>query len=257
MGKTVLAAALTRDPDVQSGFPDGIFWLTLGQQPNLLGVMNQLASWLPDCDGPLTTEPAAQSAIRQALAGKRALLILDDVWHLDHAAALNLVSVPGWLLVTTRKREVLVGLAAQEFCVDVLSLPEALRMLADWAGVKDPALLPLQATDVAQACGRLPLALAMIGAMVQLRPTVWPDALEFLRSRELEEFRRAFTDYPYPDLLRAIAVSVDEPPPDDRERYLDLAVFPEDEPIPEGPLQVLWGLTPATTCACMDRLAVR
>jgi WD40 repeat protein len=257
VGKTVLAAALTRDPEVQRAFPDGIFWLTLGQQPNLLGVMNQLAGWLPDCDGALTTEPAAQSAIRQALAGKRALLILDDAWHLDHAAALNLVSAPGRLLVTTRKREVLVGLAAHEFRVDVLSLPEAVRMLADWAGVKDPALLPPQATDVAQECGRLPLALAMIGAMVQLRPTVWLDALEFLRSRDLEEFRRAFPDYPYPDLLRAIAVSVDELPPDDRERYLDLAVFPEDAPIPEGPLQVLWGLTPPKTRACMDRLTAR
>jgi hypothetical protein len=50
-------------------------------------------------------------------------------------------------------------------------------------------------------------------------------------------------------------VSVDELPPDDRERYLDLAVFPEDEPIPEGPLQVLWGVTPAKTRACLDRLA--
>ena len=257
VGKTVLAAALTRDPAVQCAFPDGILWVTVGQQPNLLAVMNQFAGWLPDCDGPLASEPEAQTAIRQALAGKRALLILDDVWHLDHAAALNLVSAPSRLLVTTRKRDVLVGLGAQEFCVGVLSLPEALRMLADWAGVKEAALLPPQATEVAQECGRLPLALAMIGAMVQLRPTAWPDALEFLRSRDLEEFRRAFPDYPYPDLLRAIAVGVDELPPDDRERYLDLAVFPEDEPIPEGPLQVLWGLTPAKTRACMDRLAAR
>ncbi|GAH05819.1 unnamed protein product, partial [marine sediment metagenome] len=93
--------------------------------------------------------------------------------------------------------------------------------------------------------------------MVQLRPTAWPDALELLRSRDLEEFRRAFPDYPYPDLLRAIAVSVDELPPAERERYLDLAVFPEDEPISEGPLQVLWDLTPAKTRACMDHLAAR
>ena len=77
----------------------------------------------------------------------------------------------------------------------------------------------------------------MIGAMVQLRPTAWPDALEFLRNRDLEEFRRAIPDHP--NLLRAIPVSVDELPPDNRERYLDLPVFPEDEPIPEGPLQVL------------------
>ena len=78
----------------------------------------------------------------------------------------------------------------------------------------------------------------MIGAMVHLRPTAWLDAMEFLRSRDLKEFRPAFPDYPH--LLRAIAGSVDELPPDDRERYLDLAVFPGDAPIPEGPLPVEW-----------------
>jgi hypothetical protein len=50
-----------------------------------------------------------------------------------------------------------------------------------------------------------------------------------------------------------IAVSVDEMPPDDRERYLDLAVFPEDTPIPESPLQVLWGLTPPEILADRPR----
>lgn len=71
--------------------------------------------------------------------------------------------------------------------------------------------------------------------------------------RDLEEFRRAFPDYP--SLLRAIAVSVDELPPHGSERYLDLAVFSEDAPIPEGPLQVLWNLTPVKTRACLDRPA--
>ena len=84
VGKTVLAAALTRDTAVRREFSHGIFWLTLGQQPKLLGVMNH-AGRLPVCDGPLTSKKAAHSAIRQALAGKRALLTLDEVWHLDEA----------------------------------------------------------------------------------------------------------------------------------------------------------------------------
>ncbi|GAG99823.1 unnamed protein product, partial [marine sediment metagenome] len=62
VGKTVLAAALTRDPFVQRAFPDGIFWLTVSQQPNLLGLLNQLAVWLPDCGGPFTSELEAQAA---------------------------------------------------------------------------------------------------------------------------------------------------------------------------------------------------
>lgn len=256
VGKTVLAAALTRDAAVQKAYPDGIFWLTVSAQPNFLSLLTELACSLSDCDELLTSATVAQTKLREALAGRRALLILDDVWHVDHAAALNVISAPGRLLVTTRNRAILEGLDAEEFCVDVLTPEAALRMLANWTHEPNPARLPAVAADVARECGYLPLALAMIGAMVK-RPTAWADALELLRGRDLEEFRRAFPDYPYPDLLRAIAVGVGELPADDRERYLDLAVFPEDQAIPEGPIQTLWGLTPAKARACMDRLVTR
>jgi WD40 repeat protein len=43
----------------------------------------------------------------------------------------------------------------------------------------------------------------------------------------------------------------------DRERYLDLAVFPEDQPIPEEALHVLWNLDEVDTRDCMTRLVAR
>ena len=257
VGKTVLAAALTRDASVHEAYPDGIFWLTVGAQPNVLNLLNDVAAWIPDCDQAMATETEAGAKLRKALAGKRALLILDDVWDLDHAAALRVVSRPGRLFVTTRNRDVLVGLGSVESSVDVLTAEAALRMLSNWVREPNPGQLPTQAADVARECGYLPLALAMIGAMFQLRPAAWADVLELLRGRDLGEFRRRFPDYPYPDLLKAIAVSVDDLPAEDRERYLDLAVFPEDEAIDEGALQVLWDLTPAKTRVCMDRLVAR
>ncbi|NEO67891.1 MAG: hypothetical protein F6J98_49155, partial [Moorea sp. SIO4G2] len=36
IGKSTLAAALAHDKEVQSHFTDGIFWATLGQQPDIL-----------------------------------------------------------------------------------------------------------------------------------------------------------------------------------------------------------------------------
>ena len=36
IGKTVLAAALAHDSEVRQAFPYGIYWLTIGQKPNLL-----------------------------------------------------------------------------------------------------------------------------------------------------------------------------------------------------------------------------
>ena len=35
-GKTVVAAAVARDPRVREAFPDGVFWVTLGQDADLL-----------------------------------------------------------------------------------------------------------------------------------------------------------------------------------------------------------------------------
>jgi apoptotic protease-activating factor 1-like protein len=129
--------------------------------------------------------------------------------------------------------------------------------LADWVGEKSPDKLPPEAAEVAKECGYLPLALAMIGTMIRLRPTAWKDALRRLKSADLEAIKRAFPGYPYPDLLRAIEVSVDGLESADRERYLDLTVFPEDQPIPEEALRVLWNLDDADTRDCMTHLVAR
>ena len=43
----------------------------------------------------------------------------------------------------------------------------------------------------------------------------------------------------------------------DRERYLDLAVFPEDQLIPEEALRALWNLDEVDTRDCMTRLVAR
>jgi hypothetical protein len=164
---------------------------------------------------------------------------------------------PSRLLITTRNAEVLVGIGAEEHRVDVLRLDAALKMLAQWVGEKSPDKLPLEAAEVAKACGDLPLGLAMIGAMIHLRPTAWKDALARFHRADLGAIKTTFPGYPYPDLLRAIEVSTDALEPADQERYLDLAVFPEDQPIPEGPLAILWKLDETDTRDCITLLVAR
>jgi len=118
-----------------------------------------------------------------------------------------------------------------------------------------------EVAEVAKECGYLPLALAMIGAMVRLdldaRPTAWRDALTRLRRADLEAIKRTFPGYPYPDLFRAIEVSVEALNDPEREHYLDLAVFPPDQPIPEAALCVRWGLDGIDVRDCMRHLVAR
>jgi hypothetical protein len=56
--------------------------------------------------------------------------------------------------------------------------------------------------------------------------------LESLNQKQGNNLQR---DYPYPDLKGLEST--------DRERYLDLALFPEDQPVPESALSVLWEAT--------------
>jgi hypothetical protein len=196
---------------VRQAFPDGLYWLTVGQKTALLGLQAELLQRLTGTKPTLSTEGDGKGALRQALAGRRILVILDDVWEVEQLQALAVTASPAGLLVTTRKQEVLVSIDAQEHPLRVLERPQSLRLLAEWTVKGEPDKLPPEAAEVAQECGDLPLALAMIGAMVRMdpRPTAWCDALGRLRRADLPAIKVKVPDYPYPDLLRAIEVSVE------------------------------------------------
>ena len=69
--------------------------------------------------------------------------------------------------------------------LDLLSRDEALKLLADWAGML-PDSMPLDASDIVDECGYLPLAVAMIGAMLKGKPLDrWENALKKFRSADL------------------------------------------------------------------------
>src|SRR5271166_5598704 len=87
IGKTVLASALAHDSEMRQAFSDGIYWLTIGQKPNLLDLQNQLLRQLTISKQTLTTEREAKDALREALEGRTALVVVDDAWTIDDADA--------------------------------------------------------------------------------------------------------------------------------------------------------------------------
>ena len=239
IGKSVLAAILAHDEDIRSVFPDGILWVTLGQQPALTLRQLDLAKMLGDSSQIFQDVQQSKVYLCELLANKACLLIIDDVWKTKDAQAFNILGQRCKMLITTRDSKVLEEVGAVNHQVNVLTVPESLALLALWAK-QHPETLPPEANQIVEECGKLPLALAMIGAMLKDKPDRWENVLYKLCNADLEKIKFNFPDYPYPNLLKAIQVSVEALEADLQKRYLDFAVFSEDTPIPEAVLQTFW-----------------
>jgi len=246
IGKTVLASALARDDEVRHAFPDGIYWLTLGQHSNVVARQSQLAHELSKQPEGFLDSQAGKARLEELLSEKRALVILDDVWSVADARAFDFRNIPTQLLFTTRDSRVVEAVGAAEIRVPLLSDVQARDVLASFSG-QAVETLPKEAADVIDAANGVPLALAMAGRLTQHRPEAWAEALRQLQNARLAAPRGREADFPYESVARAIEASVAAMQPDARELFFDLAVFPEDAPIPLQVLESFWaerGLTP-------------
>jgi hypothetical protein len=238
VGKSVLAMALARDYFVRRTFKDGVFWLTLGTAPRLFDVWTQLAGYLSYEGKSFKDAKEAQDFFEQATQGKEILLILDDVWQSDHAEAFLHLGENCRLFASSRQKDILSAIDAHTYAIGILSDTEAEALLKRVAKVD---VLPAQGNGIIQACGNLPLAIAMIGAMVQGKPaTYWQDALDALEEADLEGIAARFPEYPHANLFLALKVSIDALDADLRERYYDFAIFPDDVAIPEEVPLTFW-----------------
>jgi len=174
IGKSVLAAEVARDNEVRQAFPDGIFWLRIGRdihERDLLQIQSNLARSLGD-GSIFESWNEGKDNLRELLADKACLLILDDVWKARYAGAFDSLGPNCRMLITTRNSDIITDLGGTEHRLGLLKVDKARKLLADWAGY-DADFLPKEADEIVQECGGLPLALAMTGAMLQGKPDRW------------------------------------------------------------------------------------
>jgi WD40 repeat protein len=260
IGKSVLASALAHHPEVRRGFPDGVYWVTLGQQPAILELQKQLLHELGD-DSIFTGSEPGKQKLRDALSGRAALLILDDVWERSHAEAFNVVGARCRLLLTTRDVGLVTALAANEnhYQVQLPATAEAEVMLAAAAGLSGK--LPSEARAIIEECGRLPLALALCGGMMASGVS-GAHLLEALREHDLEYLStNAPAEDQHQNVWKAMDISVRAVPEDQRARFAELAVFASGAGAPETAVATLWqhtgSLSPRHTNKLLAELAAR
>ena len=245
VGKSVLAAAFSRATDTRRVFEDGIVWLTIGQKSDLLMNMKLLGLAFHDESGNYVNTETARNSLPKVLADKVCLIVLDDVWNIvDVTPFKNALGPRCRLLITTREGGLITALGAREHRLDVLNDAAAHQFLANWCGMEVDSLPP-EAVSVAEECGNLPFALAMCGAMAK-DETPWSDILEALQEADLTFIEKQFPNYPYPDMLKSLKVSLEllaRENPEAARYYHELVVFPVDETIPEVAVMTFWLFT--------------
>ena len=251
IGKSVLAIAVATDVRVRSRFPDGVYWVTVGERPDLLALQLDLLARLGVRSDARTTAEAVE-ALGMTLAEKRVLLVVDDVWSDAAARAFRVIGPRGRLLYTSRDHSVISAAGAVTRQIDVLT-PAAARALAvEVLHVPEDAL-PVSADRAFTAVGYVPLAVALLAAAVRGGRS-W-DQIDL----DLERDSDIFGAHPYADTFRALQIAAAALPVNLRAALFGLAVFPPDVPIPVAAVVRYWTHTrtgtPDQLAADLSRLA--
>jgi WD40 repeat protein len=242
LGKTVLAQALCHDEIVQQAFSDGVIWISIGKEPqdDIVTRLREVGKAFGDDPTAYDTERGSKNQYMTIMRDKAALIVLDDVWKTQDVESFRAESPCSRLLFTTRDADIASGTGAYLVTPGFLSLNESRDMLARWSGLAADEMPPV-ANDLIRECGGLALAVSTIGAMLREKPRAyWQHVHDLLRKADLTKLRQQFPDYPYPDVFRALQVSVDALDPKMRLRYFALAVVLEDMPIHPLIQRVLW-----------------
>jgi WD40 repeat protein len=243
IGKTVLATALCRDQVVQRAFPDGIAWITIGREwdGDFVTRMREVARALGDDLSGYDNKLACENRYRTILREKAALVVVDDVWNLEHLKPLLVDASRSRFLFTTRDSGIANAVTDRKYSANLLSETEARDLLAGWSGQD----LPPEAQQMIEACGELAAAISQIGACLrEASPAEWCDLVQALDRADISAIEDRLPTGQV-SFFKSLAVSVQAIPQQMQERYLKLAVLLEDVPAPLVVLQTLWKATEA------------
>jgi hypothetical protein len=104
-GKSTVAAMLARRSEVVDAFADGVFWLSLGQHPDIPAYQGVWLNFVTARRLAYPSSAAATAALSAYFAERQALLILDDVWNQSDLSPFLVGGPKCRTLITTRERK--------------------------------------------------------------------------------------------------------------------------------------------------------
>ena len=221
IGKTYLATLLCHDPEIRERFPDGILWATLGQDADENTVKAIQQRWLTRLGADtisLSTLSDGKEQLKQRLEGRTMLLVIDDVWNGTLAHWVRCSSPTVRVLMTTRDLSQIPD--AYPYRLDVLLREQSWALLDQ---VSEGCITSTEAEELAELVGDLPLGLSVLGGQMADEFVTWKALKAEFQTNLLEDFPDEFNRLIY----AAIKTSIDALG-DKKQRYLELAVFPNE-----------------------------
>ncbi|TFE42913.1 tetratricopeptide repeat protein [Streptomyces sp. ICN441] len=170
-GRTALAAELTRR--LADAYPDGVLWARLtepGGEPvpvgrTARGLLETLGSAAPaGADEDVLTE-----MVREALAGRRCVLVLDDAADAEQVDSL-LPDNPECLVVAVSQGP-LTGIPDVRPCtIGGMDAKSAIELLSRFTGSVRVTVDPQAAESLVEQCGGQPAAMMLVGGWLAARP---------------------------------------------------------------------------------------
>ncbi len=265
-GKTTLARAICHDERVQNAFDDGILWVTLGENPgDMTTRVEELIHQLSGDRPGFTNLEAAIMRLKELLEDRDLLLVIDDLWNNAHLRPFTQGGPRCARLITTRNLDTLPG-GVHKVKVDAMKQNEAVALLG--AGFENRADLPAVRNDLnalAERLGKWPLLLKLVNGHLRKSAEnenrTLPDAVarakQALDRRGLTYFDVRYSDQRNDAVAKTVGVSLDLLTEDERARYFELAIFPEDVEIRLATLEKLWARTGGLDEFDTDDLCVR
>ncbi|MEY3219479.1 MAG: hypothetical protein RIT27_836 [Pseudomonadota bacterium] len=229
-GKSLLAAQLAYDTDIQALFPDGIYWISLGKEPDIGTLYLRLAEMAGKPTLGFSDEEQAGNYLQSIFAAKRALLILDDAKLIEHIVPFYDLGTQCRLLVTSTEKSIFdfikfKSMHALLFEISPFNIEQSQQLFAHFA--------PLSSTELLESCQGSPLALQLVAATLAISENI-KELNQRLNNPEMDLSEQ----YP-PYLMQALHLYL-ETLGDEGEYYLTLAVFADYTHIPLTAIAMFW-----------------
>ncbi|WP_420644491.1 NB-ARC domain-containing protein [Candidatus Leptofilum sp.] len=169
VGKTTLAARLAYD--CRHHFSDGILWARVDTS-SVMANLGLFADAYGVSVNQYSDEATRSQAVRNLLAGKRALIVLDNVERSEQVRRLLPPTGKCAVLITTRKRNLRVARGASHFHIRPFSTKreEAVTLFSHIVGKEAVHAEKKTFVAIADSLGHLPLATAIIAGRLAYEP---------------------------------------------------------------------------------------